>query len=141
MVLSSDVIEEINYIKDIDIDFNIKLLLLCSFVVTALVLYYFKSKIKRNNYLNDMMYYFMNVSWVVILLFFPMYSFLLLRSVDISIIMNLVFGVYSVILGCGTIIILWWGGNAFMKKFFNINLSRNNKKCYRNENSYRRAED
>ena len=120
MVLTNSTIETINYAKDLDIDYNIKIILICLvfiFSVTALIL---SKHIDRSEAMNDTFYKII-VSFSSLFIMFTFLSpFLLLRSVPIDLLLKLTFIGYSIFISTGLLYWIYWAGKTFLSKFFGV---------------------
>jgi len=140
MVLNNETIEIINYSKDIDFDYNIKLFLILFFIALSLFLLWYSRKIERQTDLSNMIYYLINTISILILTFIPLYFFLLLRSVDSDLLLKYTFVLYGVLLIASCLFVLWFSGQTFLYKFLGVDMKIKKGKQYREERDYRRAE-
>lgn len=140
MVLNNETIELINYSKDIDIDYNIKLFLILFFIVLSIFLLWYSKKIERKTDISNTIYYIVLYISILTIIFIPLYIFLLLRSVSIDILLNYTFILYEVMLIGTCLFVLWWAGQSFLFKVFGIDFKIKKDKSYRDERHYRRAE-
>ena len=140
MVLNNETIEIINYSKDIDFDYNIKLFLILFFIALSVFLLWYSRKIERQTDLSNMIYYLINTISILILTFIPLYFFLLLRSVDSDLLLKYTFVLYGVLLIASCLFVLWFAGQTFLYKYFGVEVKVKQGKQYREERDYRRAE-
>ena len=140
MVLNNETIEIINYSKDIDFDYNIKLFLILFFIALSIFLLWYGRKIERKTDLSNMIYYLTNTISILILTFIPLYFFLLLRSVDSDLLLKYTFVLYGVLLIASCLFVLWFAGQTFLYKYFGVEVKVKQGKIYRQERDYRRAE-
>ena len=140
MVLNNETIALINYSKDIDIEYNIKLFLIFFFIATSLILLWYSKKIERKTDISNMVYYLTLYISIIIIAFIPLYIFLLLRSVSLDVLLNYVFVFYTVMLIALCLFVLWWSGQSFLYKVFGVEMKIKKGKTYREERDYRRAE-
>ena len=140
MALNNETIELINYSKDLDFDYNIKLLLITFFIGLSLFLLWYSRKIERKTDISNMMFYFVNITSILIIGFLPLYLFLLVRTVALSVIILYVLLLYKIIFSVGILFILWWSGQTFLSKFFGVEFKSTKNKNYRKDRDYRRAE-
>ena len=140
MVLNNETIALINYSKDIDIEYNIKLFLIFFFIATSLILLWYSKKIERKTDISNMVYYLTFYISIIIIAFIPLYIFLLLRSVNLDVLLNYVFVFYTVMLIALCLFVLWWSGQSFLYKVFGVEMKIKKGKTYREERDYRRAE-
>jgi len=140
MVLNNETIALINYSKDIDIEYNIKLFLIFFFIATSLILLWYSKKIERKTDISNMVYYLTFYISIIIIAFIPLYIFLLLRSVSLDVLLNYVFVFYTVMLIALCLFVLWWSGQSFLYKVFGVEMKIKKGKTYREERDYRRAE-
>ena len=140
MVLNNETIEIINYSKDIDFDYNIKLFLILFFIALSVFLLWYSRKIERQTDLSNMIYYLINTISILILTFIPLYFFLLLRSVDSDLLLKYTFVLYGVLLIASCLFVLWFAGQTFLYKYFGVEVKVKQGKQYREGRDYRRAE-
>lgn len=135
----NDTITAINYAKDVDYEWNIKLLLLLFFLVIALVSLYIGYK---DNYDTEARSFFnillLCFGWLT-LFFSPLYVFFLLRAVSLNIIMNYIFLFYLVIVSGSVLLILLYLGEKFISYLFGTSFV-DKKYKNRQENDYRKVE-
>jgi hypothetical protein len=139
MALNNDTIDMINYAKDIEIEYNIKLSLFIFFICLSIFLVWYKNKININSRISQTVYYLITSYAIMTLAFVPMYIFVLLRSVSIDLILKYVFIAYSIAFSMFIIFMLWTATEWFFIKYFNIRFFNNKNKEYRNELEYRRT--
>ena len=138
MAITNTTLEQINYIKDLDYSYNIKLILITFMLIFALImLWYSKNRINRANERGDFTYYILNIFGWSIISFSPMYIFILLRTVDLYILMNWLFIIYGIALSILTLYTIYWLGEKFLTKYFNVNFN-DRKKRFRDNKDYRR---
>lgn len=139
MVLNEDTIELINYSKNIDIDYNIKLFLILFFIALSIFLVWYSKKIERDTDLSNMIYYLTTYISILVIGFIPLYIFLLLRSVDIDLLLKYTFVLYGVIFIGVLLFGLWWATQRFLM-LFGVDFKSKRGKSYRKYRDYRRAE-
>lgn len=140
MVISNETLEIINYTKDLDTDYNIKLLLLIFLISLSIFLLWYSSKIERKTDISNMIYYITKIFSISVISSIPIYLFLLLRSVDLDILLTYIFVFYGVLLSISMLFVLWWAGQSFLKKFLGVDFSKKRDKIYRDKREYRGAE-
>jgi len=138
MVLNDETIELINYSKDLDIDYNIKLYLIIFFIILSIFLIWYSNKIERNTDINNLLFYLSRYISIIIIVFIPLYFFLLLRSVDSNLLLVITIGFYTIVLIGSSLIFLWFAVEYFLFKSFGIKFNNNKVKTYREESEYRR---
>jgi len=102
MVLTNTTIDAINYAKDIDIEYNIKLFLLGILFVYSVILIYLSFKWETDQLWQTIIKYFiMRVPSTIFLFFFPFFSIFMFRSASWEIIYSLMipFFVYVIVVG------------------------------------------
>jgi len=140
MAISNETLELINYTKDLEIELNIKIILMLFFIFTSIFLmWYSRNKMDRDTELSNSLFYLFNVASVMTFIFLPMYTFLLLRSVELYIIMYYIFVFYGILTSMAFLYVLWWGGQKFLEKFLGISFKTENKNKYRESFDYRRT--
>lgn len=90
MVLTNTTIETINYVKDLDIEFNIKIILLSMLFIYSTILIYFSFKWDTDQLWQTIIKYFiMRIPSTIFLFFSPFFTIFLFRSASWEIIYGL----------------------------------------------------
>lgn len=131
--------ETINYVKDIDFEFNIKLLLIAVLIVTSFCAIWYAKKMNVETTKDELTYKFL-FAYGVVGLFNTPFSFLLLpRAIELDFIINLMFELYTISVWLIGVFILWWLAEKFLYKFFGVKFS-GSKKDSRTSADYRRSD-
>jgi len=137
MALNQDTVDIINYTKDLDIEYNIKLFLILFLIIISLFLFWYSKKIERKNDINNLLFYLSRYITIIIIVFIPLYTFLLLRSVSVNILLDYTFILYGILLIGAFLIILWFAGEYLLYKLFGIEFKKDKVKSYREDKDYR----
>ena len=120
MVLNNLTIEKINYVKDIDMDYNIKLILICLVLLFSIACLFLSKKIDRSDAMNDTFYKIIVSISSLFILFSFLTPFLLLRTVPVDLLLKLTFVAYSIFISMGLLYWLYWSGKTLLSKFFGV---------------------
>ena len=127
MVLANSTIETINYAKDLDIDYNIKLFVICLLFIFSIVTLILSKKIDRSETMNDTFYKIIVSFSSLFIIFSFLYPFLLLRSVPVDLLLKLSFVGYSIFISMGLLYWFYWAGKSFLSKFFGVKFNSDNR--------------
>lgn len=95
-MVSNTTIETINYIKDIDYDFNIKLFLLAVMFVYSIGALWLANKWQTDRfYVLIIKNFLLRIPFAILLIFFPLFSIMLLREVSYETFYMLMISFYS----------------------------------------------
>ena len=120
MVIDNLTIEKINYVKDIDFEYNIKLILIVLLLVFSVLTFYISKKIDTSDSVNDTFQkIIMSISGLFIISSF-LSPFLLLRTVPIELLLTLSFVGYGILFSMGTLYWIYWLLKSFLTKFFGV---------------------
>ena len=112
-MVSNTTIETINYIKDIEIEYNIKFILLCLISIYCLVFIYISYKWEREDlWAKIIQLYLMRIPSCVILFFMPLTVIYLWRTASWELLYTLLIAYYSyaivIILIAGKLGLFMW---------------------------------
>jgi len=139
MVLTNHTIEAINYAKDIDYDFNIKILLIAILIVSSISSIWYSRKMIIETTKDELTYKFLLMYGVLGLFHIP-FSFLLLkRDISLDFIINLMFELYTISVYLIGAFVLWWLAEKFLFKIFGLKFG-SSKKDNRRTSDYRRSD-
>ena len=114
MVISNTTTEAINYAKDIDIEYNIKIILLGMLFLYSVILIYLSYKWELNElWVILMKWLIMRIPSIIFLFFSPFFTIFLFRSASWELIYSLMISYFSYIM-----IVLMIVGNFGMFTFF-----------------------
>lgn len=139
MVLSNTTIETINYIKDVEYEYNIKLLLLAFFLITAIISLYLGYKDKFETQSKSLFNLMLIGYGYLVIIFLPLYSIFLYRSVPVDTIFNYLFIAYNIIFWGAFMILLLWFFEVVLNWLFGVSFI-DKKKKHRTETEYRKTE-
>lgn len=104
MVLSNVTIEQINYVKDIEFEYNIKLIILGLLFIYSLGAFYLASKWESEKYYSKIVkIYLLKIPFGILLFFYPLLTLFLLRQVSYETFYMLMVAFYGYALVIGLI--------------------------------------
>jgi len=120
-MVTNTTLETINYIKDVEIEYNIKIIIMCLAFIYALTLIWFSNKWKMDELWTQVIKWFlMRIPSFVILVFMPLFTIYLWRTASWELVYGLMIAYYSyafvVILIAGKL-----GMFTFMMKMLGMN--------------------
>lgn len=120
-MVTNTTLETINYIKDVEIEYNIKIIIMCLAFIYALTLIWFSNKWKMDELWTQIIRWFlMRIPSFVILVFMPLFTIYLWRTASWELVYGLMIAYYSyafvVILIAGKL-----GMFTFMMKMLGMN--------------------
>ena len=120
-MVTNTTLETINYIKDVEIEYNIKIIIMCLAFIYALTLIWFSNKWKMDELWTQIIKWFlMRIPSFVILVFMPLFTIYLWRTASWELVYGLMIAYYSyafvVILIAGKL-----GMFTFMMKMLGMN--------------------
>ncbi len=139
MVISNSTLELINTVSDINIEYNIKLIIFFGTLIMAAISLYFSTKLDRDNPIQDLAFYGMYWFGLITYAFAPLYVLILQRTVPLGVITNLIVGFYVLFVSILILLGVFWFGKRFVEKFFNIKFGED-KRTHRDSKEYRRVE-
>lgn len=139
MVLSNSTIEQINYIKDIEYEYNIKLMILFFFVIVAIVSLYFGYKNEYDTHAKSIFNMFLISLGYIIIIFLPIFFIFLIRNVSLDTIINYLFIVYNIFMWGFFMLGLLWLIEKFISHYFGYSLL-DKKTKNRKQSEYREVE-
>lgn len=139
MVLENETIELVNYTKDIEFEYNIKFILMVLIIsISIFLLWYSEKKIQKDTHLNQTIFYLIKTFSIMALAFSPLYTFLLLRSVEIHIVLNYILIIYTLFIIIIMLFVFWWSAQKLLEKLFKVSFKTKGSKTFRTEKDYRR---
>ncbi len=139
MVLSNDTITQINYIKDIEFEYNIKLFLFIFFIITAIIALYIANKGDYETESRSIFNYFLFAYGWLVIFFLPLYLFFLQRLMPLTQILNYIAVFYQIIFSGFLVIGLLYLIEAGLMYFFGLSIV-DKKPTRRVQGDYRQVE-
>ena len=138
MVINATTLEIINYTKDLDYSFNIKILLFIFLIVTAIVSLYYGYKDESETETKSFYNMIMVVYGYLVIFFTPLYLFFLQRTIELTLILNYVAIAYKIIFYALFLFGLIWGFERILIHLFGVSFKTKSRK--RDGSEYREVE-
>ena len=116
-MVSDTTIETINYVKDIDIEYNIKLIIICFACIYSLILIFISLRWEEKELWTKIIkIYIMQIPSIMALIFMPLFSIYLWRTASWELLYTIMIAYYSYLF----VIMLIAGNLGFFTWAFNL---------------------